>query len=95
MKTLKEIRVERIIEKLLQLMRVEACGMSQMVDAVKEGLVQPKRAIKSFKNRASRFICLSNRYDKLVKAYNFKDNESSRYYNSLHQDFDEMVVFFS
>lgn len=95
MKNLKEIRVERIIEKLLQLMRVEACGMSQMVDAVKEGLVQPKRAVKSFKNRSTRFVCLSNRYDKLVKAYNFKDNESSRYYNSLHQDFDEMVVFFS
>lgn len=37
MKTLKEIRVERIVEKLLQLMRVEACGMAQMEDAAKEG----------------------------------------------------------
>lgn len=91
MKNLKEIRVERIIEKLIQLMRVEACCMAQLEDACKEDLIQPKRAIQGFKNRSTRFFCLSNRYDKLVKAYNLKDEE---YYNFLCQDVARMTAFF-
>ena len=69
MKTLKEIRVIRILDAITDEVELIANNMCDLANAVEAKEIQPHKAIKMFRKLADRAALISKRYTSIFAKY--------------------------